>query len=127
MNTHAASSKAQSTQPNGDALDIERLGRLMEQVIGNLTTQAQVNDAITRRLLALENSIQKVEASVAAVNAAPAPARPVYLGHHTAMTRVRNRYKMYVDTRDLSLSPSLLLDGDWEPSMAALFLTLVRP
>lgn len=38
----------------------------------------------------------------------------VYLGDHTALCRNRFGHKMYVDTRDMSLAPHLLLDGDWE-------------
>jgi FkbM family methyltransferase len=38
----------------------------------------------------------------------------IYLGDYTALCRNRFGQKMYVDTRDLSLAPHLLLDGDWE-------------
>jgi FkbM family methyltransferase len=38
----------------------------------------------------------------------------VYLGDHRAITRTIFAHKMYLDTRDISLTPNLLLDGYWE-------------
>ena len=51
----------------------------------------------------------------------------VYLGDYTALIKNKYGHKMYVDTRDLSLAPHLLMDGYWEPWITKLFLTLVKP
>lgn len=37
-----------------------------------------------------------------------------YLGDHTVLCRVLGRYLMYVDTRDRSLTPHLIMGGFWE-------------
>jgi FkbM family methyltransferase len=55
------------------------------------------------------------------------PRDSVYLGNHRALTRTVHGHKLFVDTRDVSLAPHILLDGDWESWVTTLFLTLVRP
>ena len=40
--------------------------------------------------------------------------KTVYLGDHTALTRVLGELNMYVDTRDIILAPHLLMSGCWE-------------
>lgn len=51
----------------------------------------------------------------------------VYLGNNTALTKTIYGHKLYVDTRDLSLTPHLLLDGYWESWITKLFLNIVKP
>lgn len=51
----------------------------------------------------------------------------VYLGDSTALTRTVFGHKLYVDTRDISLAPHLLLDGEWEMWITRVFRELVRP
>ncbi|MBW4092543.1 MAG: FkbM family methyltransferase [Proteobacteria bacterium] len=59
---------------------------------------------------------------------AAGPARQaVYVGDNTALTRTIYGHKMLVDSRDLSLTPHLLLDGDWEPWIARVVRQHVRP
>jgi FkbM family methyltransferase len=50
-----------------------------------------------------------------------------YLGDHTAITRTVHGAKLYVDTRDISLAPHLLLDGDWEAGISAFVLETLEP
>ncbi len=50
-----------------------------------------------------------------------------YLGNQTALCRVLGRYKMYVDTTDISISSHLLLEGYWEMWVTMAMLGLVRP
>jgi FkbM family methyltransferase len=38
----------------------------------------------------------------------------VYLGDHTSLAMTRYGHYMYVDTRDVSIAPHILLKGDWE-------------
>ncbi len=51
----------------------------------------------------------------------------VYLGENLALTRVLDHFKMYVDTRDISLAPHLLLEGCWEMWITRVFRRLLRP
>jgi FkbM family methyltransferase len=51
----------------------------------------------------------------------------VYLGNNLALTHTVHGHKMYVDTRDVSLAPHILLDGKWEDWITAVFRRLVRP
>jgi FkbM family methyltransferase len=51
----------------------------------------------------------------------------VYLGNNRALTRTIHGHKMYVDTRDVSLAPHILLDGNWESWVSDLFLQMVKP
>src|SRR5262245_7714777 len=51
----------------------------------------------------------------------------VYLGDHRALTRTIYGHAMLVDTRDLSLGPTLLLHGDWEGEVTLFLLGRLRP
>jgi FkbM family methyltransferase len=51
----------------------------------------------------------------------------VYTGDHLALTTTIYGHKMYVDTRDLSLAPHILLDGYWERPVTDVFLSVLRP
>ena len=53
--------------------------------------------------------------------------RPVYVGDRTVLCTVLGRYKMYVDSGDLSLSPHLMMDGWWEMWVTEAMAALVRP
>jgi len=50
-----------------------------------------------------------------------------YLGDNLALTRVLDQFKMYVDTRDIGLTPHLLLEGDWEMWITKVFQQFLRP
>lgn len=52
--------------------------------------------------------------------------RSAYLGDHEALCRVLGRYKMYVDTRDVSISSHLMLEGYWEMWVTAAMMQCVR-
>lgn len=51
----------------------------------------------------------------------------IYLGDHKALTRTVHEHKMYVDTRDKSLAPHILLDGYWENWVTEVFLANLAP
>ncbi len=51
----------------------------------------------------------------------------MYLGDHTLLIRTVFGHAMYVDSRDLSLTPHLLLQGYWEPEVTRFFLRTVKP
>jgi len=72
------------------------------------------------RLKSLKQQVSVVESST--------PARmAVYLGNHRALTTTIYGHKIFVDTRDLSLGPHILMDGYWEKWISNVFLTLVQP
>jgi FkbM family methyltransferase len=50
----------------------------------------------------------------------------VYLGDYRALTRTIFSHKMYLDTRDIIISPQLLLDGYWEPWITNVLLGELR-
>jgi FkbM family methyltransferase len=50
----------------------------------------------------------------------------VYLGDHRVLTRNIFRQKMYLDTRDIIVTPHLLLDGYWEVWTTKLLLRELR-
>lgn len=54
-------------------------------------------------------------------------AASAYLGDHLALARVLGRYKMYVDTRDRSVSAHLMLDGQWELWVTRALRRCLRP
>lgn len=50
-----------------------------------------------------------------------------YLGDHRALCRVLGKYLMYVDTRDQSLTPHLLMNGFWEMWVTLAIARHVKP
>ncbi len=54
-------------------------------------------------------------------------ATSAYLGKNILLTRLCNGQDIYVDGRDTSVAPALLLDGHWEPEATAVFNRLLRP
>ncbi|KPF61547.1 hypothetical protein IP88_15660 [alpha proteobacterium AAP81b] len=50
-----------------------------------------------------------------------------WIGDGIALARVLGRFKMQVDTSDISLTPHLLLDGYWEMWTTEAMLQFVRP
>lgn len=53
--------------------------------------------------------------------------RYAYLGENTGICRTIYGHKIYVDTRDVSLAPCLIMDGDWEPWITRALRELLRP
>lgn len=49
------------------------------------------------------------------------------LGEATGLARVLTRYKMFVDTTDISLVPHLVMDGFWETPVTQCLVRLVKP
>ena len=49
------------------------------------------------------------------------------LGEGTGLARVLTRYKMFVDTTDISLVPHLVMDGFWETPVTQCLVRLVKP
>jgi len=50
-----------------------------------------------------------------------------YLGDHTLLMQTIFGHTMYLDSRDISLTPHLLRQGCWEPDVTRFLLRLVKP
>lgn len=51
----------------------------------------------------------------------------VYLGDHLAITKTIYGHKVFVNTKDMSLTPHILLDGFWESWITKVFQERIRP
>jgi hypothetical protein len=49
-----------------------------------------------------------------------------YVGNNLALTKTVWGQKMFVDTRDISLAPHLIVDGVWEPWLSNVFARTVK-
>ncbi len=49
-----------------------------------------------------------------------------YLGDNTALTRVLDTFNMFVDTRDRSIAPHLMVDGYWEMWLTGAVVNFVQ-
>jgi FkbM family methyltransferase len=122
----------------GQAGDSAKLWKILTR---GLSLQAVSLDRVLLRLINLEADLrQHMSASAAArpvplaendlalqARAAHSGRFAAYLGEHLALTRVLDRFKMYVDTQDISLTPHLLMEGHWEMWITKVFQQLVRP
>lgn len=97
-------------------------------VPGLLILLAALASYLTYKVLTLNRKInaltQKTTADLAALRRRSEAA---YLGDHTALTRLHSGQKIYVDTRDVSIAPHLLLDGRWETWIEDVLMPLVKP
>ncbi len=51
----------------------------------------------------------------------------IYLGNSTAITRLHSGHKIYVDTRDTSIAPHLMLEGRWETWVENVLMANIKP
>ncbi len=98
--------------------DLDGLAGLTSQLVTNACGQAQINQRLTERLIALEQRL------LSAGNSRQHFA--VYVGDHVALTWALDRYKMYVDTRDKAISVHLLTEGGWESDITRLLASMVK-
>jgi len=152
------SSVAVPRKQNAKAVDIANhvaeLVAVTNSIITNITGQSDVNEALTKRLLSLEERISQLEAMAraiapAAIATQPSPAvsripsnlrdlvqratqgqnvtKAIYLGDHLALAQVLDRFKMFVDTRDIGIAPHLITGGLWEMWITKVFCEFLRP
>ncbi|HZI52322.1 MAG TPA: FkbM family methyltransferase [Chitinophagaceae bacterium] len=50
-----------------------------------------------------------------------------YLGNNKALCRVLGKYKIYVDTRDIGITPHLVMDGFWETWLTQCVSKIIKP
>lgn len=51
----------------------------------------------------------------------------LYIGDDTILCKVLTKYKMYVDSRDMGITPHLVMDGYWESWVTRLLGKIVKP
>jgi FkbM family methyltransferase len=51
----------------------------------------------------------------------------VYVGDHTLLIRTQSGHKIYADSRDLSIVPTLVFKGCWEPWVTQVMQQALRP
>ncbi len=51
----------------------------------------------------------------------------VHIGENQVLTRLYTGQKMFVDARDISMSPALMMEGQWDPEVTALITGLLKP
>lgn len=98
--------------------DLDTLAGLISQLVVNAGGQAQVNQRLAERLMAIERQLLSAGSSRQHF--------AVYVGDHVALTWALDRYKMYVDTRDKAIAVHLLTEGGWEPDVTRLLASTVK-
>jgi len=147
--------KKQTMKAADISTHIAELAAVTNSILTNIQGQSDVNEALTRRLLSLEARISQMESKMRATSSAQAPAtaqpaapnpvptnlpdliqraaqglnstKSIYIGDHLALAQVLDRFKMYVDTRDIGIAPHLMFGGHWEMWITKLFCELLRP
>src|SRR5258707_9948666 len=142
----------QNPKPPDLSQHVAELVTVTNSIIANIQGQSEINEALTKRLLALEDRLCRLEGKMRAAPSntpLPRPAvgsvptnlpdliqraaqgqnanKSIYLGDHLALAQVLDRFKMYVDTRDIGIAPHLLFGGHWEIWITKLFCDLLRP
>lgn len=51
----------------------------------------------------------------------------VHVGENQVLTRLFTGQKIFVEARDISVSPALIMDGHWEQEVTAMMTSLLRP
>ena len=74
---------------------------------------------LSQRIRAVFIKLRVVSARLHAPNS-------IYLGNHIALTQTYFGAKMYVDTRDRSIAPFLLLNGYWEKWISIFFISVLK-
>lgn len=88
----------------------------MAAVGGQVSRAWRAAQAVMRRLAGADPAAQDVRRQ---------GRDAIYLGDHTALTRTIWGHKIFLDTRDISLAPHLLLDGFWEMWITKVFARTV--
>jgi FkbM family methyltransferase len=51
----------------------------------------------------------------------------VYLGEHMLLCKILGRYKIYLDARDVGITPNVLMDGYWESWITKFIIHNIKP
>lgn len=86
--------------------------------------------ALTQQRVPDAHDLERVEhgvGNVASVVDMIKNATTIKTGEYEALTRLFTGQKIYVDTRDISLAPHLMLDGVWEKEFTDFFRSFIKP
>ena len=84
-------------------------------------------DCDDERLLARLSQLEARLESLGNTLAAQDQRRCIYLGHDRLLIESRTGLRLYLDTRDIVLTPLLALKGDWEPEVTHALRRVIRP
>jgi FkbM family methyltransferase len=54
-------------------------------------------------------------------------AKSFYMGDHIRVAKMLSRFKIYLDTRDVGITPNILMDGYWESWVTKFISKVVQP
>jgi FkbM family methyltransferase len=74
----------------------------------------------------IKNAIKKVTLLNSAARKLFCKRNSIYLGDHKALTRTIWGHKIFLDTRDISIAPHILLDGFWEMWITKVFAKTIK-
>lgn len=92
------------------------------KLLNRLVTKASVSRQINKKS---DTQISKSDELLYYVNVVK-NGMTVKTGEFEALTRIFTGQKMYVDTRDISVAPHLLMDGQWEMGITKVFQRIVK-
>jgi FkbM family methyltransferase len=81
------------------------------------------DDLLLARLSQLEARLESLGNAASALD----HRRCIYLGHDRLLVETHTGLRLYLDTRDIVLTPILALKGDWEPEVTHALRTVLRP
>jgi FkbM family methyltransferase len=102
----------------------DTLSQPADALAANAVLQSQVINALAKQVIEIGKQLHSLRESITVLSRRP-PA--VYVGDHLALTRILNGPVMYVDSRDASITPKLLTEGIYEPSITAFLAAAIRP
>ncbi|MGH9406318.1 MAG: FkbM family methyltransferase [Terriglobia bacterium] len=96
----------------------------LNALVQNAELQGRFDNALAARVVELEKLVRKIGETVETL----ARRRPVvYMEDHLVATRVLDRFLIYADTRDLAVTPCLMVDGEWEHGITSFLLDSIKP
>lgn len=89
-------------------------------------SQVTVEASGTEQMAADKPTAIYTDGGALALRAVP-PAQGVYLGGNRVLTQTARGVRLILDTRDIILTPIVLLNGEWEPETSRALLDILRP
>jgi FkbM family methyltransferase len=114
---------------------IKRSGRLVTSnlshehrvISADVNKLSQEIDRIANEVNAVHASVDGIKATIHAVLAKQNNTRIIHTGPHEIIARTVTGLKIYLDTRDLSVTPHLALEGTYEDRITKAWLSLISP
>jgi FkbM family methyltransferase len=108
------------------------LRRSLERLLGHPDLDHDALAALSTRFDALEGALRSVEQRLhppaQPVRQETAPVRPsCYVGDHRILTMTNRGDRMYLDSRDIAITPGILCYGGWEDGTTALLDRFLKP